>query len=1413
MAGPATARDGNNNNKDNDLINFDVIELHKENIQSLPGGRSARQLASILSPLPSSTGKSMSSTKAKTAADTPLTLDETKTMNDTYRQGYEDELQAIADADDPLDVYVRYVNWTLNTYPSAQATPQSQLLPLLERATKAFQSSSQYKNDSRYLRLWLHYIRLFDTTPRETFAYLARHGIGEKLGLFYEEFASWLEGADRWLQADEVYQLGIQREATPAERLLRKYNQFQQRYNARPQSADGPTSPALPTVRPALAAKTDPFASARGEEPPTTQRQSGGSTTAPTSRSGKPKMAIFSDADSAAPAPAPTGSATTNGWDTIGSMKERKKENTHEARPWAGETLKAGKKVGTAGKMEIFKDPSSRDKNESRSTKSPSSNATSKDSRQTSTTVNPRTGRSEKVFVDIDAVYPANSNTEYSFEELRAISRGWFKRDWKARPQSSPKRVEPLGESMGNLTIVESPAAKFADLDDVENQSQSPQQEELSIQEAVANISIHDVSTQSMVGMPEPERHSQSNSQASRPKEKKFKTREVKQETQTVKTRLESPTGRKLKRKNSAVAEPTMTFHSKAATNDIYDMFNQPLRRPELARDDTQSGDDGDFTEGDLEDGYSTAGDGESTGTGRASLHGSEYGEDTLSQPNTQPDSVSPWSDFTASKHVPSVSVDASLKKPSRKIAKSKTSSKSRRAMSEDMTENMDSSSQNATQTSGLGGFDTQAIAAIANADFDDMDTKAIAMLAGDLGEELDADHVNDVEEVITCDKITTSLSPLTDLQTDLEEPQQDSPAESNNNRSPSKDVVLTPVDEGFDERYEVSNPTRFVPIAPVDYEPTPFRSYRDPNMMAQNKLPFMTPIVERTESSFAPSTVFNDPDYFNSKTPSRPGRDAFESPSKLMVDNLLLSSPQEPHESPVTPGKRKISHDSDREEADRDGSPNKRGPGLRLETDIGSDCPPTPNLSPLILKQELKKPELPTETKARPVLQQTKIHKGPVVLDLQCNPCDDAVRQQILTTIHPPPSSYGGYYDHSEQVSRQYQTLKAYAEKLAKTKVKASPRKGQSEKTPNKASPPILRFQGTTQVYAARRQLGEGAFAPVYLVESYNPKEIQDIDADADKENSVPGLPQASDRGDLEALKTEAPPGTLAWEFHVLRLVRQRLGPASRTMESIILAHECHLYRDEAYLVLSYSPQGTLLDLVNLARNESVKAGKIAEGLDESLAMFFSIELLRTLEDLHRVGILHGDLKGDNCLVRLDPDVEIEDMFNADGKDGWRSKGLKLIDFGRGIDVRMFQPQAQFIADWPSTPQDCAEIRECRPWKYQIDYHGAAGVIHSLLFGKYIETIPVTGGGLGQKKEWKLKDNLKRYWEKELWSEVFTLLLNPGIVADGEEMPVLNNLKNVRVKMETWLVEEGERGGRDLRGNLRKMERLIALK
>lgn len=65
--------------------------------------------------------------------------------------------------------------------------------------------------------------------------------------------------------------------------------------------------------------------------------------------------------------------------------------------------------------------------------------------------VNPRTGRRERVFVDLESVYPDRSNPahEMSFEELRAIKRGWMDKDWR-------KQKQPLQQISGNAAGSES---------------------------------------------------------------------------------------------------------------------------------------------------------------------------------------------------------------------------------------------------------------------------------------------------------------------------------------------------------------------------------------------------------------------------------------------------------------------------------------------------------------------------------------------------------------------------------------------------------------------------------------------------------------------------------------------------------------------------------------------------------------------------------------------------------------------------------------------------------------------------------------------------------------------------------------------------------------------------------------------
>ena len=809
------------------------------------------------------------------------------------------------------------------------------------------------------------------------------------------------------------------------------------------------------------------------------------------------------------------------------------------------------------------------------------------------------------------------------------------------------------------------------------------------------------------------------------PRQKRLKVREVKQETQTVKTRLESPSGRgKLRRKNSA--EPTMTFHSKAATNEIYELFNQPH---EKNLDDTQSVDDDDL----CDDGYSTAG--ESTGTGRISDNTSEF-DDTLASVrsglenlSSQPDSVSPWSDFTTSKHVP---------RPKHKG----------RQISEDLTENMDSS-QNQTQTSG---FDTQAIAAIANQDFGDFDTKVIAAMAGDL-------HEAEIEvEQEVAEDLRTPVEP---------EPQ----------------------------TIEVQNKPRYVPLPPEDYEPTPLRPFRDFDQAHQNRLPFMTPIVEKTESSLGTNTGFTKKEYFDlNKTPSRhvSNNSKFESPSKLHLEEFLISSPQGPSPSP----KRKLEEHTGASHVELlTSSPQKKkllvSPASLTRTQESTPPLETNEVAPPVFKT----PALPVKATKAPL----EAISGPIVQDLQCNPIDHSIRRQILASVDL--SAYEGYQDHGSERSAHYAALKRYADKVA-NKVKSSPRKNGDKTT--QAIPPILDFAGTNRVYAVKRLLGKGAFAPVYLADSYD---------NASDDNSA----SVSQRAALEAIKTDSPPLNSTWEFYILRLLSRRLLPHPHALRSILKAQEVHVFADEAFLVLQYHNQGTLLDLVNWTREERIKSGKgSGEGLEEVLAMYFTVELLKVVESVHSVGILHGDLKGDNCLVRLEAGDFSARYVASDQMDkDWNKKGITLIDFGRGIDTRAFVPGVQFIADWDTDSHDCTEIREKRPFVWQLDYFGMAGIVHTLLFGKDIHTEAVSSGlGLGARKEYKVREGLKRYWQQELWSELFHSLVNSALVSreTGEVGGrISKRLSEVRGRMEEWLEVEGER--RQLRDSIRRAERLVAEK
>lgn len=352
-------------------------------------------------------------------------------------------------------------------------------------------------------------------------------------------------------------------------------------------------------------------------------------------------------------------------------------------------------------------------------------------------------------------------------------------------------------------------------------------------------------------------------------------------------------------------------------------------------------------------------------------------------------------------------------------------------------------------------------------------------------------------------------------------------------------------------------------------------------------------------------------------------------------------------------------------------------------------------------------------------------------------DPLNDSYRQHLLSSTKPLNDYIGFHkYEYDLKMSGQLSRIN----------------KSSNKKNMNKN--PIINFQKTDDLYFIRGELGQGGYATVYLAESSN--------------------------GALKALKVEKPPNL--WEFYVLRQISERLEDEKRILQSIILVDSLHFFRDESYLVLNYISQGTILDLINKERNKS----STGQSFNELLVIFFSIELMKVIESLHQINIIHGDLKPDNCMIRFEPfDSDIGD-YNSSGLNNWDKKGIFLIDFGRSFDMSILPPGTKFKANWKCDDQDCPEMRENKEWTFEADYYGLAGIIHCMLFGTYIKTIKVKG-------RYRLLNGLKRYWQKALWEELFDLLLNSAEYAEtlnNGSLPITSLLTAQRLKLEAYLMQ-----------------------
>jgi hypothetical protein len=305
----------------------------------------------------------------------------------------------------------------------------------------------------------------------------------------------------------------------------------------------------------------------------------------------------------------------------------------------------------------------------------------------------------------------------------------------------------------------------------------------------------------------------------------------------------------------------------------------------------------------------------------------------------------------------------------------------------------------------------------------------------------------------------------------------------------------------------------------------------------------------------------------------------------------------------------------------------------------------------------------------------------------------------------------------------------------------------------PNQVLPRALRRKSSTQgeeikvgtrTGIVKQELGRGSYGVVVLL-------------DSDKEGAI-------------AVKAQSPTDCLAWEYVVMKRLEERCTtehyPFPRPLSFILLA-------DGAMLGMTAGSKNglNLVDVSNVY--------KLREGgqVPELIALHYTARMLKHIETLHwRGNILHCDVKPDNWVV-VASDCAYEGCCEVvDAAD------LMLVDFGRAIDLTTAAREgadpldAKLSGDATGNGMACVSIRMSRGWSFDIDTFGICASAHVLLFGSHIDI------EMDRNKRWKIRKALRRYWHKDLWSELFEMLLNDSIASRP------GSLRQLRKKIEDYL-------------------------
>ncbi|KAL1336776.1 hypothetical protein HN51_031184 [Arachis hypogaea] len=154
---------------------------------------------------------------------------------------------------DPLLPWLRGIRKMKDSF--APEALKEKLPVLLQKCAQKFQLDRRYRNDMRYLRVWLHLMDFVDD-PGELLRTMEANHIGTKRCQFYQAYALFYEKSKKYDEAERMYHLGVKNLAEPMDELQKSYDQFLQRMERRKNKRNNKQE--VRGARRALAAKGNP---------------------------------------------------------------------------------------------------------------------------------------------------------------------------------------------------------------------------------------------------------------------------------------------------------------------------------------------------------------------------------------------------------------------------------------------------------------------------------------------------------------------------------------------------------------------------------------------------------------------------------------------------------------------------------------------------------------------------------------------------------------------------------------------------------------------------------------------------------------------------------------------------------------------------------------------------------------------------------------------------------------------------------------------------------------------------------------------------------------------------------------------------------------------------------------------------